>query len=444
VANEEQLAILKQGVEVWNKWREDNPDEKIDLSYADLSTHYSKLLPPDSVDDPLIDSADDPLIDSANDPFIDSLDSFIDSADAPLIDSTDDPFIDSLDPFGTEGDVGQPSDICLSGANLSGADLKYANFSFTDLSRANLQEADLCHSTMVATNLSRARLDSALLCEANLQGANLAYADLAAAHLGNANLSHASLDWANLQWSILESANLTSARLLFANLVSANLKNAVLIDCNVHGSSVWGVNLEHAKQLNLIITNYGESAITVDSLEVAQFVYLLLNNDKVRNVLDTIGKKGVLILGRFSPERKQVLDALRDKLRTLDFVPMMFDFEGASTKDFTETVKVLAGMCRFIIADITSPKSSPLELQATVPDYKVPFVPIIQEGEEPFSMFANLQSYPWMFDILQYKDSDQLLAVIDKAIIQPALIKADELNVQKAEEVRKRHAEDYL
>ena len=198
------------------------------------------------------------------------------------------------------------------------------------------------------------------------------------------------------------------------------------------------------KQLNLIITNYGESAITVDSLEVAQFVYLLLNNDKVRNVLDTIGKKGVLILGRFSPERKQVLDALRDKLRTLDFVPMMFDFEGASTKDFTETVKVLAGMCRFIIADITSPKSSPLELQATVPDYKVPFVPIIQEGEEPFSMFANLQSYPWMFDILQYKDSDQLLAVIDKAIIQPALIKADELNVQKAEEVRKRHAEDYL
>ena len=32
--------------------------------------------------------------------------------------------------------------------------------------------------------------------------------------------------------------------------------------------------------------------VTVDDLEVAQFVYLMLNNRKIRNVIDTIGKKG--------------------------------------------------------------------------------------------------------------------------------------------------------
>ena len=32
MANEEHLKILKQGVEVWNKWREENPDEQPDLS----------------------------------------------------------------------------------------------------------------------------------------------------------------------------------------------------------------------------------------------------------------------------------------------------------------------------------------------------------------------------------------------------------------------------
>lgn len=37
MANEEQLAILNQGVEVWNKWRGENPKERIDLSHADLS-----------------------------------------------------------------------------------------------------------------------------------------------------------------------------------------------------------------------------------------------------------------------------------------------------------------------------------------------------------------------------------------------------------------------
>ena len=38
MANQEQLRTLKkEGVEVWNLWREDNPDVKIDLSDADLS-----------------------------------------------------------------------------------------------------------------------------------------------------------------------------------------------------------------------------------------------------------------------------------------------------------------------------------------------------------------------------------------------------------------------
>ena len=48
-------------------------------------------------------------------------------------------------------------------------------------------------------------------------------------------------------------------------------------------------------------------------------------------------------------------------------------------------------MSCFVIADITSPRSVPLELEATVPDNKIPFVPIIQKGKPGFSMFTNLQ-----------------------------------------------------
>jgi hypothetical protein len=36
MANEEHLAILRQGVEVWNKWREENPDVRPDLNGARL------------------------------------------------------------------------------------------------------------------------------------------------------------------------------------------------------------------------------------------------------------------------------------------------------------------------------------------------------------------------------------------------------------------------
>ena len=37
MSNKEQLAILKQGVDKWNKWRKENPDIKINLSKSDLS-----------------------------------------------------------------------------------------------------------------------------------------------------------------------------------------------------------------------------------------------------------------------------------------------------------------------------------------------------------------------------------------------------------------------
>ena len=55
-----------------------------------------------------------------------------------------------------------------------------------------------------------------------------------------------------------------------------------------------------------------------------------------------------------------------------------------------------------VFISICHPSSRPLlptqdsesPLQATVPHYQIPFVPIIQEGEEPFSMFRDLTQVP--------------------------------------------------
>jgi hypothetical protein len=81
----------------------------------------------------------------------------------------------------------------------------------------------------------------------------------------------------------------------------------------VDGVSAWDVKLQAAIQTSLVITP-DQPEITVDNLEVAQF-NSLLNNAKIRDVIDTITSKAVLILGRFTPERKPTLDALRDALR---------------------------------------------------------------------------------------------------------------------------------
>jgi hypothetical protein len=70
-----------------------------------------------------------------------------------------------------------------------------------------------------------------------------------------------------------------------------------------------------------------------------------------------------LILGRFSEERKRVLDGIRDELRNHDYLPIMFDFDPTTNQTIIETVKTLAGMSRFVIADLTDARSVPQELQ---------------------------------------------------------------------------------
>jgi hypothetical protein len=63
-----------------------------------------------------------------------------------------------------------------------------------------------------------------------------------------------------------------------------------------------------------------------------------VGDTSIRHVVDTITSKAVLILGRFTDERKAVLDALRQELRKRDYLPILFDFAVPATRDMTETI----------------------------------------------------------------------------------------------------------
>src|SRR5262249_18510565 len=158
-------------------------------------------------------------------------------------------------------------------------------------------------------------------------------------------------------------ADLRGANLVRASLIHTRAKNTNFTGCSVYGISSWDADLEGALQSNLVITPKSQSIITVDNLEVAQFIYLLLNNQRIRRIIDTITSKVVLILGRFTIERKFVLDSIRNELRKSNYLPVLFDFEKPSSRDITETIATLAHMSRFVIADITDAKSIPQELQ---------------------------------------------------------------------------------
>jgi uncharacterized protein YjbI with pentapeptide repeats len=311
----------------------------------------------------------------------------------------------------------------LSGANLSGANLSRADLSRADLSRAGLSTVKLSRAKLSGADLRQAYLSGADLSKANLSGANLSRAKLARANLSRANLVWANLSWANLSWANLSEANLTHSA-----LVKTNLTGTTLTGCSVYGISAWSLKLEGTIQQNLNVSDYGEPAVMVDNLEVAQFVYLLLNNERLRQVIDTITSKVVLILGRFTANRKAILDAIRDELRQRDYLPILFDFEKPGGRDLTETISTLAHMARFIIADITQAKSIPQELQAIVPHLpSVPVQPLLLTSEREYGMFEHFKRYPWVLDTYYYDNLNDALASVEDKVISPAEAKVREL-----------------
>jgi|APTNR8051073442_1049403.scaffolds.fasta_scaffold12966_3 uncharacterized protein YjbI with pentapeptide repeats len=313
------------------------------------------------------------------------------------------------------------ADLCgfdLSNVDLHGADLFEADLSKTDLMGANLTEAMISSASLCESNLSTAKLDSA-----NLFRADLTKADLSQASFRSANLTEAELCGANLSFAKFDQAKLIKADLEQAILVSTSLRGADLTFSHVYGISAWDLDCQNAIQDDLVITRRDQNLITVDNIQIAQFLYLLINNVEIRNALDAITTKVVLILGRFSSEHKPMLDSIRVAMRKKNFIPVMIDFSAPSNRDISETVSIIAHLARFVIADLTDPHSVPLELQRIIPQLpSVPIQPMIREGCHEFGMFRDLMRYPWVREPFIYSSAEsvtnamltEMITAIDK------------------------------
>jgi uncharacterized protein YjbI with pentapeptide repeats len=390
MSGQKYVALLNQGVDVWNTWRRENPHVLPSLFAANLRGANLR---------------------GAN-----------------------------LRRAGLHG-------AHLTGANLTEADLRGANVTGADLYEADLRGADLREAVLIGTDLSgadlskadlsKADLSEADLLEASLTGASLIEAELSRANLGGANLHKADLSkaklsgtklsGADLSKASLSGADLSGANLIHANLVETDLANAALTGCRIYGVSAWGLNLDGAKQQDLVITPPGEPEITADNIEVAQFIYLLLYNQTIREVIDTITCKAVLILGRFPAGRKKALDALRDELRNRGCLPITFDFEGPSNRNTSETITLLARMARFVIADISDAKGVLQELRTIVPNLpSVPVQPIILAMEEPgmFDFYRPMQRF---LKVHRYDSQEHLIADLGERVIRPGETKVQEL-----------------
>jgi uncharacterized protein YjbI with pentapeptide repeats len=223
MANEKQLRILKQGLEVWGLWRIKHPLICPDLIGADLI----------GADLGAVDLSNANLrgaklrgakLRGAN------------LGNADLI----------------RADLGNAR---LGNANLIGARLNRAELGDADLSSADLSRADIRNANLFRANLYSANLSNADLSNANLSSARLNRALLCGAHLSKAYLSNASLGDADLTGADLSRADFSNADFGNANLSGVNFSETNFLRANLSGVDLSGASLHYARMYRAVFVN---------------------------------------------------------------------------------------------------------------------------------------------------------------------------------------------
>jgi hypothetical protein len=151
MANPEHLAILKQGVEVWNRWVLDPHNIPVDLREANLAG--------------------------------------MDLTGIKLMSA----LLDGADLHGTDLRSSDLRSTSMRRANLTKAKFSAALATHARLSESNLESAELFLTNLSHSDLSRSNLTDAALVDTNLNGVNLEKANLTAVRLNGTVLTGACL-----------------------------------------------------------------------------------------------------------------------------------------------------------------------------------------------------------------------------------------------------------
>lgn len=175
MADKFHLEVLRNGVRVWNQWRENNPQILPDLSHASIGNREENF-------------------------------------------------------------TGINFSYCnLDYADLADFDLRESNFYKASLEQAELCDSNLSYAIFTSSKLCRAYMSCSNLSYANFRDADLAEVNFVRANLEFANFSGASLEVADLTGASLNGANFENTYLYDTKFIDANLQNVRNLEACEHG-----------------------------------------------------------------------------------------------------------------------------------------------------------------------------------------------------------------
>lgn len=173
----------------------------------------------------------------------------------------------------------------LAGANLADVDMQRCKFDYADLHGAKMSRTNLAHAHFYGVNLASAVLVNVHAPSAHFSGdmsradftdatmeyvridedSNLSYvtlkgADMGGAHITWAEMPYADLTSANMQWAKMYRVNLTKATLSEANLSGAEILFSVLKYADLRSANLSYAKLAHPELEGVDWTEWDEDA----------------------------------------------------------------------------------------------------------------------------------------------------------------------------------------
>ena len=135
--------------------------------------------------------------------------------------------------------------------------------------------------------------------------------------------------------------------------------------------------------------------MTVDDIEIAQFIYTIVDNQKISKMIDSMRTKTVLILSSFDDSSKITVTALKDSIRNHGLIPLLFTFQKPKHKGLMGTVRTMAELSAFVIIDESIFANQIFEISNLIPSVRVPFARIAREGSKKISMDDEAKHLYW-------------------------------------------------
>ena len=148
-------------------------------------------------------------------------------------------------------------------------------------------------------------------------------------------------------------------------------------------------------------------------------------------IMSELTKRRVLILGRFTGRRLAVLEAIKAHLKDHrnGYLPELFTFAKPKSRDLVEAILGFAALSRFVIADLSEPRSIQSELEAIAPHFQsVPIVPLLNQTGKEYATFEGIKRRVNVVKpTIRYRDAADLRRKLDTQVVPQAEAKHAEM-----------------